>query len=441
MIEACMVGCVARMRILLQTWGTDGDIRPFIALGAGLVLRGNTVTLAVGSLDDKDYGAMCKAVGVSCIRAPGRSNVDLRRWSTREYWGARGSLEVVRLLHEEALFPAWGPMSEVAEHLCATADVAVGHFLAQPLRLAAEKRGLPFASVVFWPGTVPDKMRPPEGAPRLGRIGNSLLWRFMFDQLGRTLMSGYQALYRTYGREIPASFADIWYSPRLNLLACSAALWPDAGIGAPHRFCGHWSMPSALASEPLPTEVESFLSSGEPPVLLTFGSAGQVDPDGSQALLVEIAERSRLRAIVQLGPDAAHRSVSGQMCFVGRTNHARLLPRCAATLHHGGAGMAHGVLAAGRPSVVVAFMEEQMSWGRRLVRQGVCGGVFRVRPSKPAHIASALRLAVLDPAMRARAEALGKSLATEDGVGNAVRAIEALAASKSHPRSIPFEVA
>jgi len=428
------------MRILLQTWGTDGDIRPFIALGAGLVLRGHTVTLAVGSLDDKDYGAMCKAVGVSCIRAPERSNVDLRRWSTREYWGARGSLEVVRLLHEQALFPAWGPMSEVAERLCATADVAVGHFLAQPLRLAAEKRGLPFASVVFWPGGVPDPMRPPEGAPRLGRIGNSLLWRTVFDQLKRTLIGGYRTLYRAYGREPPSSFADIWYSPRLNLVACSAALWADADIGAPHRFCGHWSTPCALASESLPPEVESFLSSGEPPVLLTFGSSGQVDPVGSEALLIEIAERSGLRAIVQLGPDGALPRTSRQMCGAGVTNHARLLPRCAATLHHGGAGTTHAVLAAGRPSVVVGFMEEQMSWGRRLLSQGVCGGVFRFRPAKPAQMASALRRVALDPAMRARARALGKSITTEDGVGNAVRAIEALAASKSEPRSGALEV-
>jgi sterol 3beta-glucosyltransferase/vancomycin aglycone glucosyltransferase len=424
------------MRILLQTWGTDGDIRPFIALGAGLVLRGHTVTLAIGSLDDKDYGAMCSAVGVSCVRAPERSLVDLRRWSTRDYWGARGSLEVVRLLHEQALFPAWGAMSEVAERLCANADVAVGHFLAQPLRLAAEKRSVPFASVVFWPGIVPDPMRPPEGAPHLGRTGNSLLWRLVFHQLERTVKGGYQSLYRTSGREMPASFADVWYSPRLNLLACSPALWPDAGTSAAHRFCGHWPTPPALASEALPIEVETFLAAGEPPVLVTFGSSGQVDPLDAEALLIEIAERSGLRAIVQLGPDGAQRSGSRQTCFVGRTNHARLLPRCAATLHHGGAGMAHGVLAAGRPSVVVGFMEEQMSWGRRLVRRGVCSGAFRVRFAKPAEIASALRRAALDPALRARAETLGKTLASEDGVGSAVRAIEALAASTSEPRAI-----
>ena len=421
------------MRILLQTWGTDGDIRPFIALGAGLVLRGHTVTLSIGSLDDKDYGAMCSAVGVSCVRAPERSLVDLRRWSGRDYWGPRGSLEVVRILHEQALFPAWSAMSEAAERLCAGADVAVGHFLAQPLRLAAEKRSVPFASVVFWPGVVPDPMRPPEGAPHLGRTGNALLWRLVFHQLERTVRGGYQALYRTNGLELPPFFADVWYSQRLNLLACSPSLWPDAGTSAPHRFCGHWPTPPGLASEPLPIDVETFLAGGEPPVLLAFGSPGQVDPVGSEALLIEIAERSGLRAIVQLAPGGARPKGSRQTCFVGRTNHARLLPRCAATLHHGGAGITHGVLAAGRPSVVVGFMEEQMSWGRRLVRRGVCAGVFRVRTAKPADIASALRHAALDSAMRARAEVLGETLASEDGVASAVRAIEALAASKSEP--------
>ena len=428
------------MRILLQTWGTDGDIRPFIALGAGLVLRGHTVTLCLGSLDDKDYGAMCTAVGVSCVRAPERSDVDLRHWSTREYWGARGSVDAVRLLHEQALFAAWGPMSDVAERLCATADVAVGHFLAQPLRLAAEKRGLPFASVAFWPGIVPDSTRPPEGAPRLGRIVNSLLWRLVFDQFGRAVVGGYRALYRNSGRELPASFADVLFSPRLNLLACSPALWPDASVCRPHRFCGHWPAPSVLASEPLPAQVETFLASGEPPVFLTFGSSGQVDPPGAEALLVEIAERSRLRAIVQLDPGGPQESASREKCFVGRINHARLLPRCAAALHHGGAGTSHGVLAAGRPSVVVGFMEEQMSWGRRLVGRGVCGGVFRFRPAKPANMASALRRAALDPSMRARAEALGKSVANEDGVGNAVRAIEALVSSNGTPRFLPLGV-
>lgn len=71
------------MKIALQTWGSDGDIRPFIALGQGLVARGHSVTLAIGSVDDKEYGPMCAAVGVRAVKAPERSGLPLESWMGR----------------------------------------------------------------------------------------------------------------------------------------------------------------------------------------------------------------------------------------------------------------------------------------------------------------------------------------------------------------------
>jgi hypothetical protein len=43
------------MKIGLQTWGSDGDIRPFLALAGGLRARGHEVSLVVTSVDNKDY--------------------------------------------------------------------------------------------------------------------------------------------------------------------------------------------------------------------------------------------------------------------------------------------------------------------------------------------------------------------------------------------------
>ena len=40
------------MKVALQTWGSDGDIRPMIGLAAGLVRRGHQATLSIGSVDD-----------------------------------------------------------------------------------------------------------------------------------------------------------------------------------------------------------------------------------------------------------------------------------------------------------------------------------------------------------------------------------------------------
>lgn len=210
-------------------------------------------------------------------------------------------------------------------------------------------------------------------------------------------------------------------------MACSRLFWPELAQVQHSCFTGYWHTPLQAEPEPLPAEVEAFLAAGPPPVFLTLGSSAAVGPVECERLLVDTAERTGLRAIVQLLPGRARPRGSERVCFVGRTNHAALLPRCAAALHHGGAGNTHTTLAAGRPAVVADFIDEQRSWGRRLSRLGVGGGVFRVPGARPEVLAAALVRIAGDAAMRARAEALGARLRGEDGVGAAVREIEAAA--------------
>jgi sterol 3beta-glucosyltransferase/vancomycin aglycone glucosyltransferase len=417
------------MRLALQTWGTDGDIRPFVALGAGLVRRGHSVVLAIASLDDTDYGDMCRAVGIEVVRLPGGSPIDLERLRADvERQRLRTPVTSFRFLCTRMLFPAWPAMGEAAARICTGADVAVGHFLAAPLRLAAEQRRLPYASVAFWPGLVPEPCRAPEGLPSAGPLGNRLLWRGVLRVLDRIMRADYRRLFRESGREMPADIVDAWYSRQLNLLACSPSLWPDVSRRPPHAICGYWSMPADVESATLSPDVEAFVDAApSPPVFLTLGSSGQVDPTRSKELLVEVAERTGLPAIVQLDPRSSPPPDSASILYVRRTRHAALLPRCSAALHHGGAGTSHAALAAGCPAVTVTFMADQHSWGRRLVRSGVGAAVFRYRSASPAKIARALRRAALDRALRARAVALGQALEREDGVLHAIHRIEQLA--------------
>ena len=50
------------MKIGLQTWGSEGDIRPFTALAAGLVDAGHEVTLAVTDNIGRDYSGVAEEV-------------------------------------------------------------------------------------------------------------------------------------------------------------------------------------------------------------------------------------------------------------------------------------------------------------------------------------------------------------------------------------------
>ena len=60
------------MKIGLQTWGSDGDIRPFLALAGGLRAKGHEVSLVVTSVDNRDYSSYGRAMGfaISHVGAP-----------------------------------------------------------------------------------------------------------------------------------------------------------------------------------------------------------------------------------------------------------------------------------------------------------------------------------------------------------------------------------
>jgi sterol 3beta-glucosyltransferase/vancomycin aglycone glucosyltransferase len=52
------------MRIGIQTWGSYGDVRPFLALSGGLAAAGHEVTLYVTTIDDSDYSDTAQKLGV-----------------------------------------------------------------------------------------------------------------------------------------------------------------------------------------------------------------------------------------------------------------------------------------------------------------------------------------------------------------------------------------
>ena len=51
------------MRIGMQTWGSEGDIRPFVALGAALRTRGHDVELVYTEIADRRYEAIAASHG------------------------------------------------------------------------------------------------------------------------------------------------------------------------------------------------------------------------------------------------------------------------------------------------------------------------------------------------------------------------------------------
>lgn len=415
------------MRVAIQTWGSDGDIRPLIALGGGLSARGHSVTIAVTSVDDKDYAPLCSNLGIDYLSVPSEPfGCDLTELIERI--GKTGnSMKMLKVLLDNFFFPFVEEMYSSAARMCADSDIAIGHFLLYPLRLAALKSDMPYLSVMYWPGLVPSAFQPPERLPNLGKPFNRAGWWLVEKIVGLYLRKEIIKLWKREMVHFPkAIVSDVFTSKTLNLLAVSPSLWQRQPDWRPwHRICGFFAMPSSAEPWEPPSSLSSFIDAGPAPLFMTLGTAQQALPEQSIRLMTAAANSAGHRAIVHTtSPRYPENTEKDGIYFVCKVPHERVFPHCSAVVHHGGAGTTHTAARCGCPSVVLPLSDEQFSWGMSLYRCGVAPRPLWLRKANQERLAERIRTVENAPKIRERAAALADQMQNEHGVHRAVRYIE-----------------
>ena len=411
------------MRIGIQTWGSEGDVRPLLAWADHLAARGHTVTLAISPLGQVDIPPTVPGRTVRFI--PEGPGADLAAF-TRTLGERPRPVRVLKGLIQELLLPILPAMEAAAQDLAASNDVLIGHFIAHPLHAAAQAARKPFVSVCYAPLIVPTSSTPPQALPNLGRWLNPGLWWLEDQLLNRLLGATCRGTFARLGVVPgPRQVRQAWLSPHLNLIAASPALCKrPADWGAQHVLTGEFIRPTPPSA--LPSDITAFLAAGESPVYLGLGSPQQARPEEGTARLADAARRWGGRALVRtLDPAIPPGTTDGQILFCGALDHRTLFPRCAAVVHHGGAGTTHAAARAGVPSLAVTFIDEQTAWGR-IIAHNMAGA-----PPIPFHrgdvdtIARGISRALV-PACRTGATALAARMAGEDGLATATARIEGL---------------
>jgi vancomycin aglycone glucosyltransferase len=103
-------------------------------------------------------------------------------------------------------------------------------------------------------------------------------------------------------------------------------------------------------------------------------------------------------------------------------SHDQLFRHASVVVHHGGAGTTASVLHAGKPHVVVPHIADQNFFAHEVRRLGC--GVRIARASWPERLSSAVGRVTADSRFAARAAAARDTLKRENGIANAVAAIE-----------------
>ncbi|MGZ5007666.1 MAG: glycosyltransferase [Methylobacter sp.] len=414
------------MKIGIQTWGSNGDIRPMLALAEGLQKAGHTVTLAVSSIDNHSYRDICAQLQINYRQIPEHIDFDMQDFAQRSF--RMNPLQWLRALLDEAFFPYEQSVYQAALELAADNDCLIGHHFLYPLKLASLQQQKPFFSVTLCHAAIANPAVPPFSFPDLGRSINKLSWKLLDIVFNWALKKPLTRLWREAGQTPPTNvLSELLCSQQLNLVAVDPWFCRSfENVEAHHQVCGFLNLTEDARQWTMPAELVEFLDNGEAPVYMTFGSLQQAVPEWSMELFLEAVALASCRAIIQTSSERyLAGSQSGHVYFIGRHPHQPVFKRCAAVVHHGGAGTTHAATLSGCPSIVVPFMDEQLFWARQLQSLGLAGKPLPAKNVAAVTLAQGIRTVLDSKPIPDNAKRARLAMQNSHGVAQAIKLLEA----------------
>lgn len=411
-------------RIILATFGSYGDLNPFLALGLELKRRGHEAVIAASEGYRRDVEGA--GLGFAPVR-PDIDRADLALFG-RALDRFRGPEVIIR----ELVLPHLRSAYEDLERAAAGADLLLSHSLTYAAPVLAEKKGLRWLSVVLQPlmflsGDDPPVMAPAPWLAALRPLGprfNGALFALLKASVGHW-SAPVRALRRELG--LPRGKNPIFdgqYSPH-GTLALFSPLFGPARRDWPAKTtaCGFPFLDADIGGKALDPRLDAFLGAGKAPVVFTLGSAAVMIAGDFYQRAAAAARRAGVRAVLLAGPAAAglKNLPDGVEAYESAPYH-ELFPRCAAVVHSGGIGTTAQALRAGAPQLVAPFAHDQYDNAARVERMGV--GIQGRRTAKGPELAAALSRLAAGDGLTNRAAQVGTLIRAEHGVKLACDTIE-----------------
>lgn len=430
-------------RIILTTFGSLGDLHPYLAIALELKRRGHQAVVATHGL----YRERIEAMQLEFV--PVRPNFD--EWGDmsgvlRDAMDARRGSKVVLF---DLVLPYLRVSRDDLLQACRGADLVVDHVLTFTAPLVAEKLGLPRVSTTLQPMAMFSANDPP--------VSPEMPWLAKLKVLGPWAWHGLWAVARAvtapFFREVASLRAEMGLPPSkrhpmlrnwshdLHLVLFSRALaepqpdWPPNAVqvGFPFHDRGD-------EGQGMPLALEVFLRQGEPPLVFTLGSSAVFAAGDFYRAAAAAANAMNRRAVLLVGegglnevpgvPQIAHAPMGSRVVAVPYAPHSELMPRAAAIIHQGGVGTTGQAMRAGKPMLIVPWSHDQPDNADRCRQLGIA----RTLPRKEVSAAAFQRelgALLADTAMAQRARDVAARMKQEPGAAGAADAIEALLARKA----------
>jgi rhamnosyltransferase subunit B len=423
-------------KYLLITFGTAGDMHPFLSLAKALQARGQDVTF----IGFKAHEAMVQPLGIPFVPI-GTQEEYLRVLRDPDVWHPRKGFETL-FKHQSANANNQNDIATYFESLPSEQPcVVLAHPLAVPT-VAVFRNRLPLMRLV---GVylAPSNLRTVHDPLMIGELAvprwfphfvRHWMWRVVervyIDPAAIPPLNTWRARYGLSA--VQHYMAHIYNEPD-----ASVALFP-CWFAKPQP---DWPSPMLMGTFPLfepdahpqfSPELLQFLQAGqqtnESPIIFAPGSAqAQAGKYFTKALTV--IERLGLRAIFLTSyPEQLPKALPASVLWQSYVPFDALLPKVAALVHHGGVGTTAQALRAGVPQLVVPFGFDQFDNAARVEALG-CGLASLAEPRTTAfYLTRKIKRLLASEAIRAQCKATAARFANEPSMDKLI----ALIISDSH---------
>ena len=409
------------MNITILTYGSRGDVQPFVALALGLQKNGHVVKLAA----PHKFDDFVTSHGIAFIPLAG----DPEEISRLINNAGTNPVRVIAAMWNY-IFSIAPQVSRSAFPACEGADLIIHSFLFTVGGHSwAREHNIPDVSVQTFPMFAPTREFPNVSAPNISAGVLSYFSHWIATQIfwyGGN--SGYGPLQRAnpdipFPKKIYWPFENRPHHLRTPLLfAYSPNILPRPSDWNEHIHVTGYFFLDEEAYQP-PSLLSDFLAAGDAPICISFGSMVNRKAKRIDQIVRDALKQTNNRGIILSGWAGVTKKSSNELLYLESAPHDWLLPHCKMIIHHGGAGTTSAGLRAGIPNVVVPFTADQPFWGNRVHAVGISPKPILVKNLSVEKLTHAIATAELSAVIK-QAQLIGQRIRGEDGVKSAVELIE-----------------
>ncbi len=430
-------------KILITSFGSYGDLHPYVALAKTLQSRGHEVTIGSSTI----FQIQIEAEEIPFTHL--RTNLDryttpssIREFLQRIFDPIRGGELMVKemmLSIEECYIDTLKAVEK--------ADLVISNPLAYATPIICREEATPWLSTTLAPMFFLSVYDPPKlsAAPWLRKTYrlSPALYRGLFSLLKGATKAWVKPLYQLCERyQIPPPTGhplfEGQYSPHGTLAMFSRCFAEPQPDWPPNTNITGFPMSSVEITDSAKLQqLEIFLQAGEPPIVFALGSAAVNIAEDFYVLSASIARKLNRRAVLVCGEhdDQVQGITAGDDLFIiNYVAYEKLFPHACLIVHQGGIGTLAQSLMAQRPILVVPFGFDQFDNGERIEKLGV-GKCMPRKDYKVVNATQEIEELLSKSHYQVRAQEVGKVIKAEKGTAKACDVIERLLSEKNQESS------